>query len=492
MTDLAQFGEYHRQFITKANWLLNSNKISQRERTKLFLEGLHIDFRNQVKTQLRLMDPFHSLEQPWSVTQIEEAAKFLLKGCSGQATVAFPSITQQPPQPSYPAYMPPYTHPSFPTYAPPTQPALPPFTTQVSQPIQPPQPPPGHTVPAPRETFDMTAIKQFLVSADALMNKLNTKLDQSPIPSFNQQYRPSNPQYSPQPGCRACSDPSHFIRSCPKVMDYLHQGHCIKDQTNQICLPNGVLVTPHLAPGKDILKRLDNWYQAHPANNPTTSPTIVQTNIIEAEPITSPAVLPATASTQFHATTDANNELRILDAVTVGALKRQEEICAHARTGTSKQKGNSTNAPAAPKSTTAPASPTSNSQPIPSSQPQFHYSTPIEDPAITQNVIQRSLDTPFSITLRELYSTSPDIRKFIKDQVTTRRIPMGQSTTISVEDIPEDDDPAISSFVHHRSHEHDSIVVANQIEDLRMISLELDGKVYVDAILDEGSQITAI
>jgi hypothetical protein len=38
---------------------------------------------------------------------------------------------------------------------------------------------------------------------------------------------------------------------------------------------------------------------------------------------------------------------------------------------------------------------------------------------------------PFPITLRELYLTSPDVHKFIKDQITTHCIPVGQSTTVS-------------------------------------------------------------
>lgn len=90
----------------------------------------------------------------------------------------------------------------------------------------------------------------------------------------------------------------------------------------------------------------------------------------------------------------------------------------------------------------------------------------------------------------KLYSTSPDVCKFIRDQITTWRILVGQSATVSVEEVLDDDGPAVSSLVHQ--YQLSSIVVANQIEDLRTIILELDNKVSVDAILDEGSQITAI
>jgi hypothetical protein len=191
MVDLAQFGEYHRQFVTKADWLSANSKILQWERGKMFLDGLHVDFRNQVKVQLRLVDPMHPLDRPWTVTQIEEAAKFLLEG---SYTVAYPALPSQPAQPSYPAYVPLTAHPSYSTYIPTTQPAqLPSFTTQIS--LQPPAA--TLTAPAPRDTFDMSAMQQFLATVNALINKLNAKLDQIPAPASTQQTRSFNSQQSP-------------------------------------------------------------------------------------------------------------------------------------------------------------------------------------------------------------------------------------------------------------------------------------------------------
>jgi hypothetical protein len=481
MTDLTQFGEYHRQFLTRANWLFTNNKLSQRERSSLFLAGLHVDFRNQVRTQLRLLEPRHPLDEPYTISQIEEAVKYLLVGSSGHNILAYPTLVPQAAHPihSSSTTLPP--QPAFPPYVLPAQPAIPSFPSYTSYP--PAQPAP--VAPA-QETFDVTAMKHFMTSmTEDIIKTINANIGQRTASSFVQQPHSSNFQSPPQSGCRACSDPGHFIRACPKVMDYVRQGRCIKDQMNRICLPNGVFVSQHLAPGKDILERVDNWYRSHPAGNDTTT-SIVQTNIIEATPIPCSSNQPTTATTQFQATTDPDAELRILDAVTVGALKRQEEIRAHAKSGGSKAKGNLTSSNIPTKTV-----PASSQVPVSSSQQQFRYSTPIEDPAITQNVIQKSLDTPFPITLRELYSTSPDVRKFIRDQVTTRRIPIGQSATVSIEEVPEDSETAVASFAQH-SHHLDSIIVASQIEDLRTIELEFNGKISVNAILDEGSQITAI
>jgi hypothetical protein len=46
---------------------------------------------------------------------------------------------------------------------------------------------------------------------------------------------------------------------------------------------------------------------------------------------------------------------------------------------------------------------------------QYHYSTPIEDPAIVLKVVNHALDIPISITQRELLSISPEVRKQYKE-----------------------------------------------------------------------------
>jgi hypothetical protein len=46
---------------------------------------------------------------------------------------------------------------------------------------------------------------------------------------------------------------------------------------------------------------------------------------------------------------------------------------------------------------------------------QYHYSTPVEDPAVILKVVNRALDVPVSITQRELLSISPEARKQYKE-----------------------------------------------------------------------------
>jgi hypothetical protein len=53
------------------------------------------------------------------------------------------------------------------------------------------------------------------------------------------------------------------------------------------------------------------------------------------------------------------------------------------------------------------------------SRPQYRYTTPVEDPAIIREVVNRALDIPVSITQCELLSISPEARKQYKELTTT-------------------------------------------------------------------------
>ncbi|KAF9439955.1 hypothetical protein P691DRAFT_784123 [Macrolepiota fuliginosa MF-IS2] len=130
------------------------------------------------------------------------------------------------------------------------------------------------TVSAPRETFNMLSIEQFLVS-NTFLNKLAGKIGQSaPAQPVRQQ---QNAQHHPLANCRGCSDPNHFFRACPKMADYLQRGLCA-------------------APVQQF--SFNTQYA------PPTSQSFFQQNT----------------------SLQDKKELQILDMVTVAALKRKEEI----------------------------------------------------------------------------------------------------------------------------------------------------------------------
>lgn len=42
-------------------------------------------------------------------------------------------------------------------------------------------------------------------------------------------------------------------------------------------------------------------------------------------------------------------------------------------------------------------------------EPQYQYATPIEDTEIVRNVIKRAMDTPVTISMRELLLIAPEV-----------------------------------------------------------------------------------
>jgi hypothetical protein len=84
------------------------------------------------------------------------------------------------------------------------------------------------------------------------------------------------------------------------------------------------------------------------------------------------------------------------------------------------------------------------------SGPQYHYSTPIEDPAIAHKVVNHTLDVPVSITQHELLSISPEARKQYKELTTTRRVSARTTEVGKLEEVPSN-----SPAVYSRSTIHD-------------------------------------
>jgi hypothetical protein len=49
--------------------------------------------------------------------------------------------------------------------------------------------------------------------------------------------------------------------------------------------------------------------------------------------------------------------------------------------------------------------------------------TPIKDPGLAKDVIKQTLETLVTISMRELLSLVPDIRKQVKEMLTTKQVP---------------------------------------------------------------------
>lgn len=379
---------------------------------------------------------------------VEEVARFLLAGNGVDLYLMQPALTP----PSQTQYSTPYTQ------------------SQHQQSIP--------TTAIPRETFDLSSIQQFLTS-DMFLNTLAGKLNQYPR---NNPYPTNNPyqpqQYSarrPFGPCGGCSDPNHGIRRCPRIDEYIRQGRCIRDGAYRICVPDGSLVTPQLAEGRNIVERIDSWHRGQ------NRQPVVQTNIFEAAPVyqapisIQPSNEPYTAGYQY-TTAAAEQEIRVLDTVEVVAIKRKEEI--RGRNGAAGGKIDSKTTAKAigqPKDTlkhqppkNVPGQAPKTNHPAISSQLQYWYITPIEDPADVQKVMQRAMEGTVTLTNKELFSISPEVRKHVKEQLAARQIPTGSANAFASAEDDEFNTNSESPIVltYEQAAATNTRVVANSIEDL--------------------------
>ncbi|KAJ3564556.1 hypothetical protein NP233_g8219 [Leucocoprinus birnbaumii] len=477
-----QFGEYYRQFVTVSDWLLAHNEISLRERNNIFLSGFDTEFREKLTSRLRLKNPDHPLHQAWRLEDVADAARFFLSSNSAASDPTSHPAPQSFPQPRFES--------PAPSFAPASR-----YTT-----------PAPAAAPSTRETFDMSSLEQFMVS-DAFLSKLADKLgsargNNSPRPPMP----PSNSSAPRAPrayGCVGCLDPNHYHQSCPVIADYITRGVCKRNEYNQVVLMDGTLITNRVAPGRCIRERLDNWLQ---------SQNRVSTNIVEAYPASHAEqysyTIPDPRETLISEVSAAElEELRQLDAVAVATLKRAEDIRKRVGNGVKSKAGPGVTTRSTAKASNAhhsipSATPTQRpTNPVPapnpianpsSTNPQFRFKTPIEDPAIVQRVVEKGMEGTVTLTQRELLAIAPDVRKIVKDQLTTRKVALEGASVSFVEEAQNEDSQAAATLIQSTSPPASDLIVAEHSVELRTLPVTLEGRLEVDAILDEGSQIIGL
>jgi hypothetical protein len=76
--DAEEFGTYRRSFLTVATYLKSKSRLTDREISFYFLQGLQPSFREQVQNQLKAENPKHHSDDPYTLAEISTAALFVL------------------------------------------------------------------------------------------------------------------------------------------------------------------------------------------------------------------------------------------------------------------------------------------------------------------------------------------------------------------------------------------------------------------------------
>jgi hypothetical protein len=97
------------------------------------------------------------------------------------------------------------------------------------------------------------------------------------------------------------------------------------------------------------------------------------------------------------------------------------------------------------------------------------------------------LDTPIlGVTPRHILATSPDVRKLVKEDTTTRKIPTASVGSVSA---TLDTTPVAEAFLQEFDA---SAYTARRLESLRSINLVINDDFSAECILDSGCQIVVI
>ena len=117
--------------------------------------------------------------------------------------------------------------------------------------------------------------------------------------------------------------------------------------------------------------------------------------------------------------------------------------------------------------------------PFPPTIPQFRYSAPVESTVDTAAVITRVLSEKVHLTIKELLALTPEVRKYFKETMTTKRLPA----------LPAAEPHTVSTYSLGAGQD---LLEAEPTLPLRTLDVILDGMVSVTSILDSGCQVVII
>src|SRR6202045_5185733 len=74
--------------------------------------------------------------------------------------------------------------------------------------------------------------------------------------------------------CNFCSEPGHFVGACPKALEYIKSGKCMRNSEGRICLPSGRYL-PGTIVGNNLSERFDKYYATYQSQNTQPATTAV-------------------------------------------------------------------------------------------------------------------------------------------------------------------------------------------------------------------------
>jgi hypothetical protein len=546
---LADLATFQQQFISISSYLILKKRLSEIEQAKVFISGFPPALWTKISQRLQLKFPDHHLDDPYTIQQIQEAAKFVLHGTPNSTT-----------------------------------------STPISNPSDSRSTPSSTAPDANIKSESITAILSELTKTIASLVTAQTHAQTQSASSPRASKSNNN-------SCNYCGGP-HFIRDCDKVEEHIKEGKVRRNTEGKVVLSTGAFV-PRDIPGTLLEERVNEWHKRNPgqlARGVLSSNTQAFLNSIAPPSSTFVSPKPSTTTVNKY-TISVDDRIALLEAEIFSLKARQPGFRPIIRTRAQKAReatieeededpeptpAQPTPAPLPPSlkkpaSTTeihsappAPSKTSSNGPSIPkipvpaasaASQHEHPYrkaqdasylppvlknvaapskqnvikkpettppSPPIYEQETAAKIYNRSLDTRITMTQRELLSIAPDIRNAYRDVTTVKRASSPDRSGRSTNILEEEDSTQQYSMEYrmpsslalagsmHRSPpigatiiedpieiyyrnlqpgedpDPDRIKVARESYALRSVYSIIDNTQRVECILDAGCQIIAM
>jgi len=470
---------FHLEFITITTWLVEQDLSSAIEQRKAYIRAFAQPLLGSIKSRLRMMFLQHHPNKAHKVEDVYAAAHYVLQdeGVISQSSYAAAAAVATPPMPAVSSNM-----------------------------------------PIKAETFAAVMADFSKTIADAL-HQNNRGYITGPTASS------SAPRHT---NCNFCGG-DHFIRECKVVDEYIVAGKVRRNFEGKVVLSTGAFV-PREIPGTLLCERVNEWHHRNP--NQLSVASLIHT--ISAEHVRTHTAAPTSPTFQL-STTDRITALEA-ELFNLRARKSAFTPVARTRAQKARELPLQASieeiedVPVIPirERTPIPISqpgpeivvtepiepvvaqhPAINTHPLPSveqehpfqkakdaayappstrnvggiikvpatkpavaSAPAYKTLPPVHDASIAVDVYKRAMDTPITITQRELLSLSPEVRAQLREVTTTRRIPAANAAAPSLQVAISDEDVAYDTaptFALGRTDERlppkNATVVADPIED---------------------------
>ena len=246
---LGDLGDYYRRFIAITTFLCGTNRLSNIEQSRAFMRGLPCDLRHRVLQRLQLKLPDHFSDDPYCLSDVSDAAQFILYGTSTSV-----SITSTPYNPLISS----------------TLPLLDVSAKNIAK-----HRTTSHSLQS-TSAFDRTSSSHTLTPCDPLISSTSPLLDvsakniakhrtMSQLAQSSSTFDRTSRNSPETPCCNFCGRPDHFIRQCPDAEEYIRRGRCRRTLEGKIALPTGSFVSRDV-PGRFMKFRIDEWHRRNPGH----------------------------------------------------------------------------------------------------------------------------------------------------------------------------------------------------------------------------------